>query len=186
MSDKQKFGRMAALCVADELESLMEQNCERLEIAGSIRRQKPLVSDIEILYIPKMGVRKKGLFESEEYAQTEDFLQTLLDCGILKKRPNVNGSFAWGEKNKLAIHQPSGIPVDFFATTEENWWVSLVIRTGSKEMNLALTTGAQKRGGRLLAYGSGFQDLDGVVHPAHSEREVFDMCGVEYKEPEGR
>ncbi|MBU2597552.1 MAG: hypothetical protein KJ757_08345 [Planctomycetes bacterium] len=42
-----------AKAIAEELKSLLEPACERITIAGSIRRQKPDVGDIELLCIPK-------------------------------------------------------------------------------------------------------------------------------------
>ncbi len=95
----------------------------------------------------------------------------------------VDGRTTWGPKNKLAIHCETGIAVDFFATTIENWWVSLVIRTGGKATNLKLTTGALDKGMHLNAYGSGFTLQNKQVVPARSEREVFELAGVPYREP---
>lgn len=63
---------------------------------------------------------------------------------------------------------------------------SLVIRTGGKETNLALTTGAQALGRKLHAYGAGVTMEDGTLRVCRSEREVFELCGVPYAEPEGR
>ena len=54
------------------------------------------------------------------------------------RSPEPVGTFARGVQNKLGIHVPSGIPVDFFATTPAGWFRSLVIRTGSKDFNLWL------------------------------------------------
>jgi DNA polymerase/3'-5' exonuclease PolX len=139
------------------------------------------------LYVAREHLAPTGLFDSELVNFAEGRIQAALDNGILVKRPNKRGHFTWGPKNKLAVHVGSGIPVDLFATTEENWWVSLVIRTGSKETNLKLAMGAQERGRSLEAYGSGVRDLaTGEVTPATSERQVFELCGVEYLEPEYR
>ena len=44
-----------AKAIAEELKALLEPVCQRVEIAGSIRRQKPEVGDIELLVIPKHG-----------------------------------------------------------------------------------------------------------------------------------
>lgn len=46
----------------------------------------------------------------------------------------------WGEKNKLAVHVRTGIPVDFFAATEANWWNYLVCRTGGEQNNIAIAS----------------------------------------------
>ena len=42
----------------------------------------------------------------------------------------------------------------------------MVVRTGSKETNLRLTTGAQKQGRSLNAYGRGVTCSDGSIVPA--------------------
>ena len=188
MSDKQKFPINQAEAVGFSLMAQLRPFSSRLQMAGSIRRRKPLVSDIEILYVPKV----------EKRPSPEDFLATIncdliaedigrmLKLGIIEKRLNVKNQPTWGPQNKLAIHVASGIPVDFFATTEANWWVALVIRTGSKETNLALTTGAQRRGLTLNAYGCGVTDEAGTVTPATSEQHVFELCGIPYLEPKDR
>jgi DNA polymerase (family 10) len=186
MSVKTKWPRAVALAVAAELGDILTPFCERLEIAGSLRRGKPTVGDIELLFIPKSESRADGLFDTTQVNLADEVINRLLSSGVLAKRPNVNGSFAWGEKNKLAIHGPSGIPVDLFATTAANWWVSLVVRTGSKETNLELTTGAQRFGRRLNAYGSGVTMPDGSNVAAKSEQEVFHLCGCKYREPKHR
>lgn len=43
-----------AQSIAEELRRELEPGCERIEIAGSIRRKKPEVKDIELCLIPKM------------------------------------------------------------------------------------------------------------------------------------
>lgn len=186
MSEKRKFPHAAALAVAEQLQAMLAPACQRIAIAGSLRRLKPEVGDIELLFVPRLSERPDGLFDTRLVDVCSEVVETLLARGILAKRPNVNGSFTWGERNKMAIHVPSGIPVDLFGTSEENWWVSLVIRTGSKETNLALTTGANKQNASLMAYGSGVKWSDGTITPATSEQHVFEMCGVPYKEPQHR
>lgn len=180
---KTKFPHAEALAVATSLKAVLAPSCERIEIAGSLRRHKPEVGDIELLYVPIVAERPDGLFDKRLVNVTSEVVEKLLADGTLQKRPNVNGSFTWGEQNKLAIHTESGIPVDLFGTKMANWWVSLVIRTGSKETNLALTMGAQRQGARLNAYGSGVTWSDGTVTDATSEEHVFEMCKVPYKNP---
>ena len=174
------------MSVAVQLQSLLGLSCERIAIGGSLRRNKPDVGDIELPFIPRMSSRPEGLFDTRIVDVGSERCEVLPRDGILAKRPNVNGHFAWGESNKLAIHVPSGIPVDLFRTCPEKWFVSLVVRTESKDTNLRLTTGAQKQGGRLLAHGSGVQWSDGTITQAISERHGFELCQVPYLEPEQR
>lgn len=186
MSDKKKFPREKALSVANELLATLAPFCERIAIAGSLRRGKAEVGDIELLYIPRIESRQADFFSSAPANLAAEKIGQLLSSQILTKRPSKTGVFTWGENNKLGIHVPSGVPVDLFQTTADNWWVSLVIRTGSKDTNLALTTGAQRQHARLNAYGSGVTWSDGTQTPATSERHVFELCGVPYLEPDQR
>jgi len=61
MSDKQRYPASIARKVADEMATELAPRCERIEIAGSLRRGKADVGDIEILYVPRIGqVRVPG------------------------------------------------------------------------------------------------------------------------------
>ena len=174
-----------AVVVASTLIKDLLPFCERVAIAGSIRRCKPMVSDIELLYIPRVEERQFDLLTTHLVSLADEHINGWLKSGLLIKRPSSTGVTSWGEKNKFAVHVPSGISLDLFATTTENWWVSLVIRTSSKETNLALTNGAINLGRHLNAYGCGVIER-GEIIPARSERAVFDLCGVPYSEPEDR
>jgi len=186
MIDKIKFHRAAAIAVAKDLCDALSPLCEpdRLIVAGSLRRRKQMVGDVEILYVPKTDTHPDGLFDSKAFDLTDLLIDKLLHYGLLKKRPNSAGYFTWGPKNKLAIHSASGIPVDLFATTEACWWNSLVCRTGGKENNLLITTTANRQGWSFEAYGSGFMKLDKSDHyQTKSERDVYDFIGLPYLDP---
>lgn len=187
MTDKRKFKHADAFSVANWLVDLLTPWTERIVIAGSLRRQKPEVGDIELLYVPKFGQDITEMFAPSNYNLTEEAIQRLVDKGVIQPRLNKAGYQTWGLQNKLATHVASGIPVDLFATTAEKWYVALVIRTGGKDTNLELTAGAQKIGRKLHAYGAGVEDLNtGEVFKANSEQEVFALCNVPYREPEQR
>lgn len=184
MSDRKRFLFDEAMRTAEGVRVALEPFCERIVIAGSLRRRKADVGDMELLYIPRFEDRPADLFSTEPVNLVDEMLNRCLASGVITKRLNAGGGTAWGQWNKLAVDVASGIPLDLFATTADRWWVSLVIRTGSKETNLALTMGAQKLGRTLNAYGSGVTEVrTGAVIPAHSEQEVFALCGVPYKEP---
>jgi DNA polymerase/3'-5' exonuclease PolX len=173
--------RAHALTVAKALCEVLKPVTTRLIVAGSLRRRRETVNDVEILFVPRFEERKKDMFDTEQVDLAAEAINDLLDRGELTRRPSVTGSFTWGPKNKLALYQ--GAKVDFFTTTDANWWNALVIRTGSLDMNLELTTGAQKLGRSLNAYGCGVTCSDNKVIPATSERHVFELCGVPYREP---
>ena len=187
MSDKQRYPASIARKVADKLAAELTSRCERIEVAGSLRRGKADVGDIEILYVPRLGqVRVPGELFPRQGSLTDELLEQWLAKHMLTKRPNVNGTTAWGTLNKLAIHTASGIPIDLFATTAVRWFVSLVVRTGSKEMNTTLANSALRRGMQLHAYGVLENTKTGEQIIPQSEREVFERLGVPYREPAER
>lgn len=162
-----------AKAIAEELKTLLEPACERIETAGSIRRQKPEVRDIELLCIPRYigGVD-----------QLDWEVRTLLSWGILGYRRNKRASIVYGPKNKLLLHRESGIGVDIFSTTEKCWPVALVVRTGGKITNQRIASAAIKKGWHLRAYGDGFDMPTGHIR-CDSEREVFELVGLRYLQP---
>lgn len=183
----EKFARAAAIEVARELLPLIEPKSERVMVAGSLRRRKAMVGDVEILFIPKTmpGPRTDLLLPPEEVSRVDAVLDELIGRGILAKRLSVRGTPAWGPKNKLAVHVASGIPVDFFATTAANWWNYVVCRTGGPRSNIAICNAARAKGWKWRPYRDGFTCGD-QVHTVGSEREVFEFVGLAYLKPEDR
>lgn len=55
-----------AQTIARELISLLNPFCDRIGVAGSVRRKKSIVKDIELVIIPKKVIEKAGLFGDEE------------------------------------------------------------------------------------------------------------------------
>lgn len=180
--------------VAGALYKVLAPFCNRIEIAGSLRRKLAYVGDIEILYIPKLALAPQGFFEailngeSPETKNMADYaILQLVSTGILAKRKNVNGSEIWGESNKLAVHVASGIPVDLFATTLERWAVSLVIRTGGKQTNIDLAMAAKRQGLKLHPYGDGYTNRRTGEHiRCRSETDVFSAVGLRCVPPSQR
>jgi DNA polymerase/3'-5' exonuclease PolX len=186
---KTKYQAFEARAVAEHLKELLSPLCSRIEIAGSLRRGKSLVGDIELLFVPR-GTKEchvaGSLFLKEERSVVDVRLEELLGEGVLQKRLKINHTETWGPSNKFAVHIESGIPVDFFCTSEECWWNALVCRTGSADTNLLLAQSAQRQGCSFVSCGAGVRDPAGNVHQTHSEEEVFRLCGVRYREPRFR
>jgi len=161
-----------AKTIAEKLKALLESSCERITIAGSIRRQKPEVKDIELLVIPKY-IAGVDMLDAK--------IQTLIQLEVLDYRLNKLGSKVYGAKNKLMLDRLTGIGVDVFSTTEDCWAVSLVVRTGGKITNQRIAMAAIMKGWHLKAYGSGFSTPQGDI-VCRSERDVFEFVGLPYKE----
>ena len=185
---KQKFPSTIALSVAQEIGAELRLYCEQIAIAGSLRRQKLEVGDVEILIQPRVESRPDGLFDRRDVDLAAEEIDRLVAIGMLAKRPNVVGSFTWGNLNKLAVHCRTGIPVDLFIEPNPlDWWRSLVIRTGSKETNIRLIMEAKKHGVHVGAYGTGLTDIrTGERIPCASEQEFFETCHCRYLHPKDR
>lgn len=180
---KPKWPRAAALAVARELCARLKPNCEALIVAGSLRRRKALVGDVEIVYISRIEQRPRDLFSTQPFALADDEISRMLDDGTLTKRQSRIGGTAWGDRNKLAVHR-SGIPVDLFRTTQDCWHNYLVCRTGPAESNTRIATEAQRRGYQWNPYGPGYTHLaTGAVTPMSSEAAVFEFVGLPCAEP---
>ena len=184
---KKRFPRAAAIGVAHELCVALEPVTLRLSVAGSLRRGRADVGDVEILYVPQFEARRIDLFQEAPVDLAAERIEQLVAGGTLAKRQNARGSTSWGEKNRLAVHVASGIPVDLFAATEANWWNYLVCRTGPAEQNVAICKAAIARGWKWQPYGAGFTRLDGSSEVGMlSEREVFEFVGLPYLQPRQR
>jgi DNA polymerase/3'-5' exonuclease PolX len=208
MSDKVKYPREEAmevarwlckpikpLCAAitDHLAHVKLSSTTLLKVCGSLRRGKDQVGDVEMVFVSRereVEESQPGLFGEfktvKQLPVVLDLLDVMVKRGLLTKRLKENGQSTWGQWNRLAVHTHSGIPVDFFRTTFENWWMTVVIRTGPKDFNLRLIESANKRGFDVHAYGTFTRKSDGTVVPVNSEREVFDLAGLPWLPPEER
>lgn len=180
---KVKWPRSAALDVARELCDRLKPFCDHLIVAGSLRRRKREVGDVEILYISRMEERPLDMFSTQSVILADEELGKMLADGTLTKRPSKTGGTAWGDKNKLAGHR-SGMPVDLFRTVPESWWNYLVCRTGPADSNTRIASEAKRRGYQWNPYGPGYTRLsDGSVTAMDSEADVFAFVGLPYAEP---
>jgi len=206
VSDKPKFPHAKALAVGERIVEALSPVCARIQIAGSLRRKKELVGDVEIVYVPKFTEvpNPQSLFGDElmRVNAADLIIQALIERGALAKRPKPSSTlagrpqnyvFTWGEWIKLAVAVKTGVPVDLFATTQEDWWNVLVCRTGSAESNTRIAGEALRRGWQWnpSPSGGGFRREAGNGRPEefvrmNSEQEVFEFVGLKYLEPDER
>lgn len=180
MSDGPKMSLPFALNLANRMVEILEPECDRIEIAGSIRRQKPEVGDIEIVLIPKpifdmLGYPLFGADRIEDTLRRKGY--ELLKNGQFLKQARVPG----GQVN-----------FDIFITTPEKWGVIFTIRTGSTAFSHWLVTPKQQGGGlpsnlsvkdgRILR--RSFQRVDTLDTP--EEADLFRAIGLDWIPPERR
>ncbi|MCA1567261.1 MAG: hypothetical protein LC803_16735 [Acidobacteria bacterium] len=188
-----------AKAIADDLVSMMSPHCHRIEIAGSIRRARQDVKDIEICAIPKWGARPGSgltLFGEatervnllHEWATTEADESGALRDYIRWIKPGTQHVLPWPPKPEGKYWRAlvgGRIKLDLFLATRDNWGVILAIRTGSAEFSQALMTYAKHKtcyhveGGHL-------RDRQGTALETPEERDVFDALGLDWVEPHER
>ena len=147
-----------ALGAARALVELLAADCERVEIAGSLRRGKPEVHDIEIVALPRIEPMPEGLF-GEVLANRLDMRVAALlelDGSGLQARyvenQRADGSTdvqtKMGSAFKALVWQ--GIPVDLFAVIPPaTWGVIFALRTGPGDWNIELVTRCKDIGRRV-------------------------------------
>ena len=173
--------------VADQLVRLLAPHCERIAVAGSIRRRRPDVKDIELLCASKVTSTADlfGRAVTNWYFLNKKLDALVADGSVLKKRANKSGRYTYGAQNKLLVHVPSGIPVDVFSSSTNNWGMSLVVRTGPKDFNVRMMSRFRELGMRGHAYG-GVTDRNGNDVECPDEATVFGLLGWPWIPPEER
>ena len=187
MSGKTRFPIVLAEATAGVLIKLLTDSCERIGVAGSLRRQRGDVGDIELLCVPKPAPGTTDMFGNPTPTK-ESLLDLrcaeLIQNGHLALRPNINGATTFGPMNKLLIQTNTQIPIDIFSTTEANWGMAMVVRTGPVEFNKRMMARFLKLGMQGHAYGGVTQGDTEIQCP--DEETVFNLLGWELQEPKYR
>lgn len=170
---KKDLGRVAAaagrtlLPVADEAARLLLRHLggvhgvTRLDVAGSFRRAKETVGDLDVL---AAGTDPQALIEG---FATYDGAERVLARG----------------ETKSSVVLRSGLQVDLRVIPEESYGAALHYFTGSKAHNIVVRTLGVKKGLKINEYGvfRGSRRIGG-----RSEEEVFRAVGLPFIPPELR
>ncbi len=134
---------------------------DNVVFAGSLRRMKETIGDIDILIASK---NQNGVI---------DFFTKMEDVGeVLARGPT-----------KASIRLKGGVQVDMRVLGKEIFGAALQYFTGSKEHNVVMRKIAISRGLKLSEYGL-FKDEKLVA--GGTEKEVYNKLGLDYIEPELR
>lgn len=152
---------------------------DRIEIAGSIRREKPVVGDIELVAL---------------VANQEKLLQLLGDVGQTIK-PSVPGVIPWTPKpdsRYIRVRLEEGMNLDLFIAKPENWGGLFLMRTGSaagangNTFN-GFTPGCFARWKKLSGGGRMTEVMpttsDGTQLPVYEEQDFFDLLEMDFVPP---
>lgn len=155
-----------------EAEKILEQlrpHCYRIEIAGSIKRERPIIGDIELVAIPKPY--DTGLFTSGI-------------ASVVNEWQKVKGELEYGKCKYTQRILPSGIKLDLFFAERENWGNILLIRTGDWEFSKRFVGVLLPQRGYKQE--EGFLKYNGKVIPCYEELDLFQRVGLKYIEPKNR
>lgn len=135
-----------ALELARGIVSRLAPACERIQIAGSVRRRKSTVGDIELLVIPLVGAVQSGsnLFTEQGCLLHRELDQRVND-GKLEVVQGHSGD-AKARRYKLLFTDPPGVGLDIFTARPGGWGYQLAIRTGPAHYSRRLVTQRCKSG----------------------------------------
>ena len=163
---KQSKGRMnlgAAFPVAKRIVETLRQKTgsKKIEWAGSLRRMKENIGDIDILATGK---------DKEKIVQ------------VFTHLPEIKEVLASGE-TKASVIVEGGTQIDLRVVEEDSYGAALQYFTGSKGHNIHLRGIAKAKGIKINEYGvfKGKKKIGG-----EEEKEVYSSLGMEWIEPELR
>lgn len=146
--------------IAEAVVKRLKPYCQRIEVAGSVRRRKEWVNDIDFVLVP-----------SDPWNMHAE----LMKLGQL----TMSGS-------KIMRVMVRDVKIDIYIATPETWATLLLIRTGSAENNIRLASYAKKRGWRLAASGDGLFNENGQRIAGDSEESIYSALGLRWQRPEER
>lgn len=154
----------AAREIEDEIKSL--PYVRKAMIAGSLRRMKETVRDIDILVLPK---NENDIPKIMDYFCSMDGVEKVIGKG----------------RKKSFIRLENGIDADLVAVPEKSWGSGMQYFTGSKQHSIELRRIAIKKGLKLNEYGVFKRKTEKQV-AGKTEKEVYNALGLQYIEPELR
>ncbi len=150
-----------AMEVAEEIIADLKKvkGCTRITYAGSLRRMKESIGDVDILAAAE-----------DSSALMEKFAKTPL-CEVIVQGPS-----------KTSIRTARGLQVDLRVVPEKSWGAALMYFTGSKEHSVALRTKCVHKGLKLSEYGLYRVDGDELL-ASDTEEAVYKQLGLPWIPP---
>lgn len=168
--------------IGDRIVDSLSNCTARAVVAGSVRRCKPTVKDIEIVAIVTdydklfTQLRQHGRFIKPGVPQVIDW------------PPKKNSKY-------IRMYLNEGIKLDLFVGSSDNWGALLCMRTGSGvgpdgNVHNGFIPAMFRRWKRVSGGGKMTQCMpttpDGLQLTVPEERDYFDLLGVQWVEPQDR
>jgi DNA polymerase (family 10) len=145
--------------ILEKLKTLKE--VKQIDVAGSVRRMKETIGDVDVLVASDMPKPISDSFVSMD--------------GIEK---------IWAKgRTRSSIRMRQGFDCDLRVVSEKSYGSALQYFTGSKEHNIAVRKIAIKKGLKLNEYGI-FKNKKQIA--GKTEKEIYKILGMEYIAPELR
>lgn len=138
----------------------------RMELAGSIRRCKETIGDIDILISCKPADRKRIINE----------FTLIKECGRVLSKGDTKSSILLRNNNRQ---------VDLRIVNENEWGAAILYFTGSKEHTIQLRKLARKKGLKLNEYGI-FKVGNNKRVGGETEEEIYSLLGLKWMPPKLR
>jgi DNA polymerase (family 10) len=164
-----------ARVLAEKIQSVLAPFClpDRCEIAGSIRRARPEVNDIDVVCIVQPG-RLAALIE--RVSARNEIVKNGEQNLVARTKDGVQVDLRFAH---------NGIP-DLLAPAPSNWGAQLLCWTGSKEHNVWLNERARAQGLMLRAGHALVAEPDTrkeKIIASATEEEIFQCLGLEWIAP---
>ena len=164
---KERIALIEAYPIAQDVVEYMKRLkvIENISVAGSIRRMKETIGDIDIL----VSAKKEHWREIHEH-----FVKYSEKTEVLAK----------GE-TKSSVVLKSGRQVDLRTVEPESWGAALQYFTGSKQHNIRIRDIAKEKGLKVNEYGVFKADTEEKLG-GRTEEEVYNLLGMQWIPPEIR
>ncbi len=150
--------------------SQMDKIVESVTPAGSLRRGKETIGDLDLLVTMRPGRDKQKDVDAV--------------AAHILKYPGIDQTLAHGE-NKVSVVLGNGLQVDVRLLEKDSFGAALLYFTGSKEHNVVLRGRARDMGWTLNEYA--LTTLKGGRFVAgKTEKDIYDKLRLDYIEPELR
>lgn len=186
MSAGTKRPHARALADAEAFRDLFHGCYRQWQIAGSLRRKKPEVADVEHVVVPNyenidVG---DGLFrEQRKVNSIWHRMDQLVAEGRLTKHWYGNGN-RYGEKYRGVDF--CGFNHEVFSATKETWGAILLIRTGPAEFSQRVVTRLRDGGMYRQIEGETIHVASGMPVEVPGEEAYLSLAGMSWVPPEGR
>jgi DNA polymerase (family X) len=174
------FPLLFAERLAYQVAAALNPFCDQIEIAGSIRRRRPHVGDIDLVVLPKAG----QLEALKERCKRNTKVLTDGDQNLIVQLKTTGD-----EPVQLDIFIAQPEAREMFEVTPTNFGSLLLCRTGSKEHNIYLIEHAKRLGLVWNPY-HGVFGPDGTgrtkLRASATEAEIFSALKLDFIPPEKR